>query len=208
MNGQNKSRSKRCSFISWTPGPSVCSRKSFKIKIVLFLLCFIATRGNHHLFIYYSCRPRWHPVNYGKWNGSGLGHVFHSGSMFVFSLNAANFVLLCLVQLSPQKTSTLSLLLKSHVLPISVVPPCWALTAILASASLKTRDAEAVPEKKRRRRVNLNACAINFHYRLCKRLPENLEAINNPGQQLIIRISQKPRLAQKAIWTGKISLIG
>lgn len=112
MNGQNKSRSKRCSFISWTPGPSVCSRKSFKIKIVLFLLCFIATRGNHHLFIYYSCRPRWHPVNYGKWNGRGLGHVFHSGSIFVFSLNAANFVLLCLVQLSPQKTSTSSLLLK------------------------------------------------------------------------------------------------
>lgn len=30
-------------------------------------------------------------------------------------------------------------------LPISVVPPCWAFIAILASASLKTRDAAAAP---------------------------------------------------------------
>lgn len=39
------------------------------------------------------------------------------------------------------------IILKALCLPISVVPPCWALTAILASASLKTREADAVPKK-------------------------------------------------------------
>lgn len=35
---------------------------------------------------------------------------------------------------------------KQNYSPISVVPPCWALTAILAKASLNNRDAAAVPE--------------------------------------------------------------
>lgn len=49
-------------------------------------------------------------------------------------------------------------------LPISVVPPCWAFMAILASASLNTRDAAAAPAKQVIQILLLLHCEIEWYF--------------------------------------------
>lgn len=70
--------------------------------------------------------------------------------------------------------------------PISVVPPCWALTAIFASASLNNRDAAAVPVELQNGHIyylwKINSNARTPWGRLTK--PRNIESLSKENCML------------------------